>query len=67
VRFAGKTGSFGGRYRNEAGVFEFPDGGRYAVSVFTRGHELYTGSLDIDDTIGEAARIAVTELRSHRL
>jgi beta-lactamase class A len=66
VRFAGKTGTFGGRYRNEAGVFEFPDGGRYAVSVFTRGHELYTRPLDIDDAIGEAARIAVTEIRSHR-
>jgi beta-lactamase class A len=66
VRFAGKTGTFGGRYRNEAGVFEFPDGGRYAVSVFTRGHELYTRPLDIDDAIGEAARVAVTELRARR-
>ncbi len=66
VRFAGKTGTFGGRYRNEAGVFEFPDGGRYAVSVFTRSHELYTRPLDIDDAIGEATRIAITEIRSRR-
>jgi beta-lactamase class A len=66
VRFAGKTGTFGGRYRNEADVFEFPDGGRYAVSVFTSGRELYTRPLDIDDAIGEAARVAVTELRIRR-
>jgi beta-lactamase class A len=66
VRFAGKTGTFGGRYRNEAGVFEFPDGGRYAVSVFTRGHELYTRPLDIDDAIGEAARVSVAWLQSRR-
>jgi beta-lactamase class A len=66
VAFAGKTGSFGGQWRNEAGVFTFPDGGRYAVAIFTRAHELYTRPMDIDDAIGEAARIAVDALRGAR-
>jgi beta-lactamase class A len=63
VRFAGKTGTFGGRFRNEAGVFAFPDGGRYAISVFTSGYALYERPRDIDDAIGEASRIAIEALR----
>jgi beta-lactamase class A len=35
VRTAGKTGSWMG-WKNEIGVAEFPDGGRYAIAVFTR-------------------------------
>lgn len=64
VRFSGKTGTFGGRFRNEAGVFELPDGGRYAVAVFARAHRLYERKRDIDDAIGDAARLAVDELRA---
>lgn len=63
VSFSGKTGTFGGAFRNEAGVFEFPDGRRYAVAVFARAHRLYERRRDIDDAIGAAARVAVDELR----
>jgi beta-lactamase class A len=64
VRFSGKTGTFGGAFRNEAGVFELADGGRYAVAVFARAHRLYERKRDIDDAIGAAARLAVDDLRA---
>lgn len=64
VSFAGKTGSFAGAFRNEIGVFEFPDGYRCAVAVFTRSHRLYERRRDIDDAIGAASRLAVEELRA---
>ncbi|MBA2475269.1 MAG: serine hydrolase [Actinobacteria bacterium] len=67
VRFSGKTGTFGGTYRNEAGVVEFPDGGRYAVAIFTRAHALYERQREIDDAIGTAAGLAVHELRASPL
>ncbi len=63
VRFSGKTGTFGGAFRNEAGVVEFPDGGRYAIAVFTRADALYERQRDIDDAIGVAAAAAVDLLR----
>ncbi|MCS0603456.1 class A beta-lactamase-related serine hydrolase [Streptomyces sp. LP11] len=63
VRVAGKTGT-DFAVRNEAGVVEYPDGGRYAVGVFLR-----TGSPDTrqplaDRAIGRAARTAVDHLRA---
>lgn len=64
VRFSGKTGSFGGAFRNEIGVAEFPDGGRYALAIFTKAHALYTRRRDIDDAIGFAAEVAVDTLRA---
>jgi beta-lactamase class A len=62
-RVAGKTGTLPG-WRNEAGVVEHADGGRYAVAVFTR-----TGNPDFrnpvaDHSIGQAAALAVAHLRS---
>lgn len=63
IRFSGKTGTFGGRFRNEAGVFEFPNGDCYVIAIFTSGHALYTRPLDIDDAIGDAARLAVETLQ----
>jgi beta-lactamase class A len=63
VRFAGKTGSFGGAFRNEVGVAEFPDGRRYAIAVFTKGLAPYSHQRDIDDAIGVAAGMAVEALR----
>jgi len=66
VRFAGKTGSFGGAFRNEVGVAEFPDGRRYAIAVFTKGLALYSHQRGIDDAIGVAAGLAVDALRSAR-
>ncbi len=64
VRFSGKTGSFGGAFRNEVGVVELPDGCRYALAIFTRAHALYERQRDIDDAIGTAAGRAVEALRS---
>lgn len=67
VRFSGKTGSFGGAFRNEVGVVEFPDGSRYAIAVFTKAHALYSRQRDIDDAIGVAAGLAVEALRAERI
>ena len=63
VRFSGKTGSFGGAFRNEVGVLEYPAGRHYAIAVFTRAHVPHTRWGDIDDAIGAAARLAVDALR----
>ncbi|MEK8107903.1 serine hydrolase [Micromonospora sp. M12] len=39
VRVSGKTGTLPGLHL-EAGVAEYPDGGRYAIAVFARADEL---------------------------
>jgi beta-lactamase class A len=59
TRVSAKSGSFGGAFRNEVAVVELPDGGRYAVAVFTRAHDLYERQQEIDDAIGVVARRAV--------
>lgn len=62
VRVSGKTGTLP-TIRNEAGVVEYPDGGRYAVAVFTRS-AIPTAVLPrADAVIGTAARLAVEDLR----
>ncbi|MFB4313096.1 serine hydrolase [Actinomadura sp. 21ATH] len=63
VRVSGKTGTLP-TIRNEVGVVEYPDGGRYAVAVFTRS--LGTGAVmpEVDAAIGTTARMAVEALRS---
>jgi beta-lactamase class A len=63
ARFSGKTGTFGGAFRNEIGVVELPDGARYAIAVFTRAHRLYERQLEIDAAIADASSIAVGALR----
>lgn len=62
----GKTGTLPGR-RNESGVVLYPDGGRYAVSVFTTAKSLAARHPAADAVIGRAARIAVDALRRERL
>ncbi|QLQ39526.2 serine hydrolase [Micromonospora robiginosa] len=62
VRVAGKTGTLPGLHL-EAGVAEYPDGGRYAVAVLARTDRLDTRRIDVDLAIGEAARAAVESLR----
>ncbi len=54
--------------RSEVGVIEYPDGGRYAVAVFTRqdGGEPLLHDLKANRAIGLAARIAVDYLRAAR-
>jgi beta-lactamase class A len=64
VRVAAKTGSLLGVVRNEIGVVTYPDGGRYAVAVFTRAHEPYHGENEIDRAIGAAAATAIARLRA---
>lgn len=66
ARFAGKTGSFAGAFRNEIGVAELPGGRRVAIAVFTRAHEPYARGREIDDAIGEAARAALALLPARR-
>ncbi|WP_422771987.1 serine hydrolase [Plantactinospora sp. WMMC1484] len=64
VRVAAKTGTLPGLHM-EAGVAEYPDGGRYAIAVFARTRRLATRRIDVDLAIGEAARTAVESLREH--
>lgn len=63
VRVSGKTGSLP-TLRHEAGVVEYPDGGRYAVAVFTRAADTAMTLPAADAAIGRAARIAVDALRA---
>lgn len=63
VRTAGKTGTLV-TIRNEAGVVSWPRGHHYAVSVFTRSHEVRRAKHpEQDRVIGQAARRAVDLLR----
>ncbi|MFB6806143.1 serine hydrolase [Streptomyces sp. NPDC056387] len=63
VHVAGKTGSLP-TVRNEVGVIEYPDGGRYAVAVFTRAANPAATLPAADAVIGTTARIAVDALRT---
>ncbi|MEV4713972.1 serine hydrolase [Micromonospora sp. NPDC049374] len=63
VRVAAKTGTLPGLHI-EAGVVEYPDGGRYAVAVFAQTQRLATRRIDIDLAMGEAARAAIETLRT---
>jgi beta-lactamase class A len=65
VRTSGKTGTLP-TIRNEVGVVEHPDGGRYAVAVFTRSSSRAQKNPAADAVIGPAARAAVDELRAGR-
>jgi beta-lactamase class A len=62
VRVSGKTGTLP-TLRNEVGVVEYPDGGRYAVAVFTRSLVPVAVQPEADAAIGTAARLAVEALR----
>ncbi|MBC6462921.1 serine hydrolase [Actinomadura sp. HBU206391] len=63
VRVAAKTGTLPGHHI-EAGVAEYPDGGRYAIAIFAKTKMLNTRRIDVDLAMGEAARTAVEALRS---
>lgn len=62
VGVSGKTGTLP-TVRNEIGVVEYPDGGRYAVAVFTRSYSTAVNQPRADAVIGTAARMAVDHLR----
>jgi beta-lactamase class A len=64
VLVSAKSGSLFGEIRNEAGVVEYPDGGRYAVAVFTRSLSRDPRQPAIDAAIGETAQLAVELLRA---
>ncbi|TCC63496.1 serine hydrolase [Kribbella pittospori] len=63
ITVSGKTGTLP-LVRNEVGVVEFPDGGRYAVGVFTRAADPAPNAPQFDGLIGWAAAQAVAQLRS---
>ncbi len=63
MRTSGKTGTLP-TVRNEVGVVEYPDGGRYAVAVFTRSASTSQKNAAADAVIGRAARLAVDALRA---
>ncbi|MCK2221141.1 class A beta-lactamase-related serine hydrolase [Actinomadura sp. ATCC 31491] len=62
VAVSGKTGTLP-TLRTESGVVEYPDGGRYAVAVFTRSFATALNQPRADAVIGTAARMAVDHLR----
>lgn len=62
VEVSGKTGTLP-TLRNEVGVVEYPDGGRYAVAVFTRAFSTVMNQPRADAVIGTSARMAVEHLR----
>ncbi|MBG0569292.1 serine hydrolase [Actinoplanes sp. NEAU-A11] len=62
VRVAAKTGTLPGLHI-EAGVVEYPDGGRYAIAVFARTSGLNPRQIDVDLAMGAAARAAAEALR----
>lgn len=62
VTISGKTGTLP-TVRNEVGVVEYADGGRYAVAVFTSAGDLRPRVPARDHFIGEAATLAVEYLR----
>ncbi|WBB70710.1 serine hydrolase [Micromonospora sp. WMMD812] len=66
VRVFGKTGTLPGLHL-EAGVAEYPDGGRYAIAVFARTNQLATRRIEVDLAMGEAARTAVEALRGREI
>jgi beta-lactamase class A len=63
VRVCGKTGTLP-TMRHEVGVVEYPDGGRYAVAVFTRAASTAILLPTADAVIGTTARLAVDALRA---
>ena len=63
VRTSGKTGTLLPTIRNEVGVVKYPDGGRYAVAVFSRISSLAFKNPSADAVIGQATRHAVDFLR----
>ena len=65
VTVSGKTGTLP-FIRNEVGMVEYRDGGRYAVAVFTVAPVPALFLPEADRVIGTAARIAVDHLRSRR-
>jgi beta-lactamase class A len=65
VRISGKTGTLP-TIRNEVGVIDYGDGGRYAVAVFTRADDPRAQAPERDAFIGFAAARAVEALRRDR-
>jgi beta-lactamase class A len=66
VRVAGKTGTLAA-VRNEVGVVQFDGERPVAVAVFTRAARAEEILPKADAVIGQAARLAVADLRSGRL
>jgi beta-lactamase class A len=62
VALAGKTGTLPSVH-NEVAVVTYPDGGRYAVAVYTRSRSYSLRQPLLDRAIGDAARLAVDALR----
>ncbi|HEY3687071.1 MAG TPA: serine hydrolase [Streptosporangiaceae bacterium] len=65
VRISGKTGTLP-TIRNEVGVIDYGDGGRFAVAVFTRAVDARSQAPERDAFIGFAAARAVEALRRDR-
>lgn len=64
VTVSSKTGTLL-RIRNEIGVIEYPDGTRYAATVFLTTESLARRQPLADAVIGQVASLAIQELRPH--
>ena len=49
--------------RHEVGVVEYPDGGRYAVAVFTQSQTTEQHQPHLDSAIGRIGHLLITQLR----
>jgi beta-lactamase class A len=63
MRTSGKTGTLPA-VRDEVGVVEYPDGGRYSVAVFTRAEDARSRVPERDAFIGFAAATAAESPRT---
>jgi len=66
IKVSGKTGTLIG-IKNEIGVVEYPDGGRYAAAVFVTTNDLTMHQPAADAVIGTVARLAIEDLRGEQL
>jgi beta-lactamase class A len=62
IQVSGKTGTLRSM-RHEVGVVEYPDGGRYAVAVFTQSQSLAPHQPHLDHAIGRVGHLLITQLR----
>jgi beta-lactamase class A len=62
ITVSGKTGTLRSM-RHEVGVVEYPDGGRYAVAVFTQSQNTEQHQPHLDSAIGRIGHLLITQLR----
>jgi beta-lactamase class A len=62
-KLAAKSGGLFGRVRNEIAVITYPDGSRYAATIFTHAEEAFRGTAVINRQMGVIVDEAIRSLR----